>query len=467
MRGSAPRTHSRRPGGWLVPFVAAAVMAASVAVAPSVAAAGGDLDPSFGVGGRVAVLPFGSSRGGNGIAFQTDGKIVVAGAVPVNPEWTRQRFAVARFDVDGTLDPTFGDDGFVSTIFQPGTKCYEDAKAVVVQSDGRIVAAGLTSCSWVAGDDGPWAFALARYNVDGTPDPTFGDNGAVITNFGTPARHSAEVTALALEPDGKIVAAGRADGGFALARYETDGTLDTTFSDNGRVKTDFTPQFDYLNDIVVQPDGKIVAGGTGAVFMVDTDKLSPRTVLARYNIDGTLDESFGRDGKVTTWFRSGRCTGASESFGLALQPDGRIVEGGTAVCAAAYDVRWALARYLPNGRLDQTFGGDGRVVTIFRAKEGEADWMWGGVAIQTDGKIVAAGATGSADIHFTLARYRTRGRLDTTFGNDGRVRTRFGKRPRCASGAWTGLAIQPDGRIVAIGGGGCLSSFVMARFRPS
>ena len=198
MRGAAPRTHPRRPGGWLVPFVAAAVMAASVAVAPSVAAAGGDLDPSFGVGGRAAVLPFGSSRGGNGIAFQTDGKIVVAGAVPVNPDWTRQRFAVARFDVDGTLDPTFGGDGFESTIFQPGTKCYEDAKAVVVQSDGRIVAAGLTSCrSGWAGHDGPWAFALARYNVDGTPDPTFGDNGAVITNFGTPARHSAEVTALA------------------------------------------------------------------------------------------------------------------------------------------------------------------------------------------------------------------------------------------------------------------------------
>jgi uncharacterized delta-60 repeat protein len=444
-------------------------------------AAGGDLDPSFGVGGQITSLAFFGLGGGSPIAFQADGKIVVAGYVLPDPDSARERFAVARFGVDGTLDPTFGGDGIVTTIFRIGTKCYDGAKSVVVQSEQKIVAVGVSSCKRSEPGTGETdsSFALARYNSDGTLDTTFGDNGKVMTSFGDPARCNAQAEAAALEPDGRIVAAGVAhcvkaglDSRFVVARYDTDGTLDTSFSADGKVQTNFTSQYDKLADVVVQPDGKIVVGGTAAYWMVDIpDALEERAALARYNLDGTLDSTFGGgDGKVTTSFHSRLCGGSNESYGLAIQPDGKIVEGGSAGCAATVGdsphPRWAFVRYQPNGKLDPTFGGDGRVVTIFRA-EACGDWMYGGVAIQANGKIVAAGTTGCTTLRFTLARYRTTGRLDSAFGSGGKVQTSFGTGPGCASGTWWGLAIQADQKIVASGGGGCLSSFVMARFLPS
>lgn len=441
-------------------------------------AAGGDLDPSFGVGG-LATISTGFVEGlgsASRIAFQADGKIVVAGYLWSDPE---EEFAVARFDVDGSLDPTFAGDGTASTIFRTGDDCYEQARAVLVQSDRKIVAVGVSSCKRPEPDMGAdGLFVLARYNVDGTPDDTFGDNGTVMTSFGDPADCHAQAEAAALQPDGKIVAAGTAgcrkadiDSRFAIARYSTDGALDPSFGDDGMVKTNFTRQMDKLTDVAIQPDAKIVAGGTAAYWIVEIpDALESRAALARYNLDGTLDSTFGGDGKVTTSFHSRRCPGSNESYGLAIQPDGKIVEGGSAACSAtAGDVphpRWALARFRPNGTLDRTFGGDGRVVTIF-SDTTWGDWMSAGVAIQTNGRIVAAGSTARHATRFMLARYQTDGRLDASFGDDGQVRTSFGKDPRCSRGGWGGLAIQADRKIVASGGGGCLRSFVMARFLPS
>ena len=350
--------------------------------------AGGRLDPAFGVGGLVTGTAIFLQSGGDPVAFQADGKIVVAGYVLRAGD--REGFAVARFDIDGTLDPTFAGDGTVSTSFRTGKGCDGVARSVVVQSDGKIVAAGRSSCKR------SMSFALARYRGDGSLDPTFGGDGTVMTSFGDPAYCNAQAQAAALEPDGKIVAAGVAactkGGGlgdeahFAIARYDPDGTLDASFSHDGMVRTRFTPQVDILTDVAVQPDGKIVAAGTAAYWIVEIpDALEERAALARYDLDGTLDKTFGGgDGKVMTSFHSPRCGGSNESYGLALQPDGKIVEGGSAGCAATVGgsphPRWALARFGPNGRLDPTFGGDGRVVTIFAAEEG-GDWMWGGIAI--------------------------------------------------------------------------------------
>jgi uncharacterized delta-60 repeat protein len=434
-------------------------------------AAGGDLDLSFGVRGRVTTTEFYEGLGSAGaIAFQADGKIVVAGYLWSDPE---EEFAVARFDVDGSLDPTFAGDGTASTIFRTGDDCYEQARSVLVQSDGKIVAVGVSYCKRPE----PGLFVLARYNLDGTPDTTFGDDGTVMTSFGDPAECHAQAEAAALQPDGKIVVAGTGgctqagiDPRFAIARYETDGALDPSFSDDGMVMTNFTSQYDKLTDVAIQPDGKLVAGGTAAYWMVETDVLESRAALARYNLDGTLDSTFGRDGKVTTSFHSRRCPGSNESYDLEIQPDGKIVQGGSAACAASAGdpphPRWVLSRYRPNGTRDRTFGRNGRVVTIF------SDTTWGdgmsaGIAIQANGRIVAAGSTARHASRFMLVRYRADGRLDPRFGDDGRAQTVFGTGPGCASGGWGGLAIQADRKIVATGGGGCFRSFVMARFLSS
>jgi uncharacterized delta-60 repeat protein len=439
-------------------------------------AAGGDLDPSFGDRGLVTTTEFYEGLGSAGaIALQPDGKIVVAGYLWSDPE---MEFAVARFDVDGGLDPTFAGDGTASTIFSTGEDCYEEARSVLVQSDGKIVAVGVSSCKWSEPDrEASGLFLLARYNVDGTPDGTFGENGTVMTSFGDPADCSARAEAAALQPDGKIVVAGTGgctqagiDDRFAIARYDTDGALDPGFSDDGMVMTNFTIQYDKLTDVDVQPDGKIVAGGTAAYWMVETDMLESRAALARYNPDGTLDDTFGRNGKVKTSFHSRRCPGANESYDLEIQPDGRIVQGGSAACAAsAGDLphpRWALSRYRPNGTLDRTFGRNGRVVSIF-SDATWGDWMSAGIEIQANGRIVAGGSTARHASRFMLVRYRADGRLDPRFGDDGRVQTVFGTGPGCASGGWGGLAIRSDRKIVATGGGGCFRSFVMARFLPS
>lgn len=439
-------------------------------------AAGGELDPSFGDGGLVTTTEFYEGLGSAGaIAFQADGKIVVAGYL-----WseTEQEFAVARFDVDGGLDPTFAGDGTASTIFRTGEGCYEEARSVLVQSDGKVVAVGVSSCRRPEPDMGAdGLFALARYNVDGTPDTTFGDDGTVMTSFGDPEDCYARADAAAIQPDDRIVAAGTAscaqagiDPRFAVARYDSDGALDPSFSDDGMVMTNFTIQYDKLTDVAMQPDGKIVAGGTAAYWMVETDVLESRAALARYNPDGTLDDTFGRNGKVKTSFDSRRCPGSNESYDLEIQPDGRIVQGGSAACAAsAGDLphpRWSLSRYRPNGTLDRTFGRNGRVVSIF-SDTTWGDWMSAGIAIQANGRIVAAGSTARHASRFMLVRYRADGRLDPRFGDDGQVRTVFGPGPGCASGGWGGLAIQPDRKILTTGGGGCEKSFVMARFLPS
>jgi uncharacterized delta-60 repeat protein len=192
--------------------------------------------------------------------------------------------------------------------------------------------------------------------------------------------------ALVQQADGKLVAAGRTDTAtgtdFGLARYNPDGTLDASFGAGGVVTTDIGGGDDFAHALAVQADGKLVAAGvaptqTGSSF-----------ALVRYNPDGTLDASFGTGGMVTTDFNGG-------ANALIVQVDGRLVAAGQA------GEDFGLARYHPNGTLDSTFGTGGTVTTDFA---GSSDAAFA-LAVQADGKLVAAGGTGSA---FALARYRTR-----------------------------------------------------------
>jgi uncharacterized delta-60 repeat protein len=339
--------------------------------------------------------------------------------------------------VAGDLDPTFSGDGTVTTGF-PGSAA---ASGVAVQADGKIVAAGRASDSTT----GDTRFAVARYRLNGGLDPGFGGDGKVTTAF---AGGFAEAQGVALQQDGKIVAAGSETQGFALARYKTDGTLDLTFGRDGKVTTGFAAGA-FANAVAVQADGKILA--VGAANLASGDLLF---ALARYRPNGTLDPTFSGDGRVTTAFPGGLAVASD----LALQQDGKIVVAGSASDPTTFMPRFALARYRTDGALDPTFSGDGRVITGFPGDFAEVF----GVALQQNGKIVAAGDTrpGSFNFQFALARYRPDGTLDPTFSGDGRATTAF------AAGESAGasdLGIQADGKIVAAGTV-LLESEIQARF---
>lgn len=317
--------------------------------------ADGSLDTAFGDGGEVITDFTEGEDLAQAVALQPDGKIVVVGRTG-EPDGGCCWFTVARYDANGSLDPSFGDEGWVRADF--GDNGASDAQAVVVQSDGKIVAAGQSG-----GD-----FAVVRYEADGDPDTDFGEDGQVLTAFaGGAYGHD-----MALQSDGRIVVAGNAGSpsiDFALARYDTDGSLDTSFGGDGRVTTPLNGD-DSARAVVVQPDGRIVAAGFS----------NYDSALTRYNTDGSLDPGFGTGGRVTTDFNGT----VDRAFDLALQPDGRIVTGGLS------NADFAVVRYQANGALDTGFGGGGRASTDFLGYFDEAH----AVAVQPDGKIVVFGSSG-------------------------------------------------------------------------
>jgi uncharacterized delta-60 repeat protein len=352
----------------------------------------GTLDTSFSGYGKVTTDFSGGTDGGEAVALQSDGKIVVAGFG--YQAGTDFDFALARYDSDGTLDTSFGSDGKVTTDFS-GRR--DEARAMALQSDGKIVVAGWSN-QVGSGDD----FALARYNSDGslddgtaadsTPADSFGSLGKVTTDF---SAYNDLAYAVALQSDGKIVVAGYdgqpATDDFGLARYNSDGTLDTSFSGDGKVTADFSGASGRAWAVAMQSDGKIVVAG-------HVQSPGWDFALARYNSDGTLDNSLGGDGKVTTDFSGS--TDLAQS--VALQSDGKIVVAGYGYQAGTgYD--FALARYNSDGTLDTSFSGDGKVTDDFSGGTDGAE----AVALQSDGKIVVAGYAYQAgtDFDFALARY--------------------------------------------------------------
>uniref|UniRef100_A0AAU2K1G8 Calcium-binding protein n=1 Tax=Streptomyces sp. NBC_00049 TaxID=2903617 RepID=A0AAU2K1G8_9ACTN len=406
-----PRRGGRqRATGWSV--TAAAVASTLVLCCPGLAqAASGDLDTSFDTDGKVTTDFGGAFDRAAGVAVQPDGKIVTAGIGGSGGD-----FALTRYNTDGTLDTSFDTDGKVTTDF---IGAFDQAFDLVLQADGKIVAAG--------GSGGD--FTLARYNADGSLDTSFDTDGKVTTDVTGSVDQAFSV---ALQADGKIVAAGRGDSDFGLARYNADGSLDTSFDTDGKVTTDFTGSFDQAFSVAVQADGKIVAAGRG-----DSD-----FGLARYNADGSLDTSFDTDGKVTTDFTGG----ADQAFSVALQADGKIVAAG------GRSGDFALARYNADGSLDTSFDTDGQLTTDFT----DPNDLASAVVVQPDGRIVAAG---QSDRDFALARYNANGSPDTSFDTDGQLITDF---TGASDGAFA-VALQSDGKIVAAGRSD--TDFALARYQ--
>ena len=357
---------------------------------------------------------------------------------------------------DGDLDPLFGSGGMVMTDLGKST---DIAKAVAIQADGKSVVVGTT---YKNNDFSDEDFVVTRYNTDGMLDNTFGNRGKVRTDFPGLA---AVPSSVVIQPDGKIVVAGGAFplftflGNFKVARYNPNGSLDTSFGDGGIVTTIF-PAGSYASDVALQSDGKIIAAGTVFVDFIIGESSDTDFALARYNPDGTPDATFGNNGQVTTDFLGFE----DDAFSVLIQPDGKIVAVGSANDPATfYD--FAAARYLSNGTIDTTFGVAGKVRTDFGDQNFDRARS---AALQPDGRIVAAGfaiSHGGGVQNFAVARYTSNGVLDTTFSRDGRTQIDFGT---CCQSA-TKVLLQSDGKIIAVGGASGESSdddFLLARLSP-
>lgn len=416
-------------------------------------AAAGDLDPTFGTGGMVTTDISRSTDIANAVAVQADGKSVVVGTTYKNNDYSSEDFVVTRYNTDGTLDSTFGRGGKVRTDF-PGLAAVPSS--VVIQTDGKIVVAG--------GAFPLFTFAgnikVVRYNSNGSLDTSFGVGGIVTTNF----PQGSYAFDVALQTDGKIIAAGTvfvafnpgesSNTDFALARYNQDGTPDASFGNGGQVSTDFVGFEDDAFSVLIQSDGKIVAVGSAN---------DPATfydfAAARYLSNGTIDTTFGVAGKVRTDFGDQNFDRARSA---ALQSDGKIVAAGFAISHGGGVQNFAVARYTATGILDTTFNRVGKTQIDF----GNCCQFANKVLLQSDGKIITVGGSNgeSGDDDFLLARLSSRGSLDNTFGIGGEVRTSFGD----LNGGANGAALQSDGKIVAVGFQATFSNqfanFALARY---
>jgi uncharacterized delta-60 repeat protein len=356
--------------------------------------ANGTLDDTFGTKGRVTLDFPGLAAVASSVVVQRDGKIVVGGgAFPMFV--FLGNFKIARFNPDGTLDASFGQAGIVTSTF-PGQGSF--ASALALQPDGRIIAAGTDYVNFSGDSSSNTDFALARYNTDGSPDPSFGGTGQVTTDFNG---FNDDAFSVLVQPDGRIVAVGSALSqltfyDFAAARYLANGALDASFGSGGKVTTDFGDQgMDQARSAVLQPDGRIVAAG----MAVSLDGASSNFAVARYKANGAIDKTFSGDGRMQIDF--GSCCQSAHS--VLLQRDGRIVVVGYPDSESS-DSDFTLARLNPNGSLDSSFGNGGRVRTSFGDLNGGAN----GATLQADGKIVAAGfqATNTPkSAQFAVARY--------------------------------------------------------------
>jgi uncharacterized delta-60 repeat protein len=459
----------------------------------SVPAAAGSLDPTFGTGGRVTTdfqLRRPSSDEGRSVAVQPDGKVVVLGST--GQSGTGRDFAVLRYLPTGTLDPSFGSGGKVIVPFGPGA----DTGSGVVLQGGKILVVGSSYQGGATGYD----FAVARLNSDGSLDTSFGSGGKRFIDFGSLNDRGQGMT---LQGD-KIVVVGTttqaATGDdFAIARLNSDGSLDGAFGTGGLKTIDFlsSKQQDTALAVAIQGDKIVVAGSSNVPYFRESASVFS---AARLNGDGSFDTSFGNgsgriamspefmpgfcksvvilsdkillggagdptyhsialtrlvsNGEVDTTFGSGGRTVYNYGPGLYEGEVGPIAMQGdkiVAVCSTAQGgtrgIDFGVARFNANGSLDTSFGSAGRRTISF---DTGSEYAWS-VAVQPDGKIVAAGYSDNAEGDFAVARLTSNGSLDPTFSSDGKDVTDIGRSADELVDGSQSVAVQPDGKIVVLG----------------
>jgi uncharacterized delta-60 repeat protein len=402
--------------------------------------ADGSLDRTFNASGIISVRAPDQSFA-NALAIQADGKIVVVGAVSSLASGGVE-FYVERINADGSPDTAFGSGGALTTRI---AGLDAEARAVVVQPDGKLVVAGTAYGSGSVHDQ----FGLARYNADGSLDSSFGISGTIVTPV---SPGGSEARGLAIQADGKILAAGTAfasgamDDHFALARYNADGSPDFGFGSGGVTTADFgalvdpthPAPFDRATGVALQSDGKILVVGTSGGMSTDF-------AIARHNPDGSLDPTFGLLGRAMIGLGGG-----AQAFAVGVEPDGHIVLAGSGGASAGGEP-FVIARQNSDGSRDTSFGSAGQVTANFEGGTSGARAL----VVQPDGMIVVGGSgygptptgTDVPEGGFALHRWRADGTADAGFGFGGRVLTTLGD----AGSTINGLGLQPDGRIVAAG----------------
>ena len=400
-----------------------------------------------------------NEENGNSVIVQPDGKIIAAGETdPFNGIWS-----LVRYNVDGTRDTSFGTDG-VSNV--PN---HIFVNAIALRKDGKIISAGsVIDLFTIRGDqdyftytdsghtNAPFTavavlpnnrivatsgdgnnFTVQRFTNLGKDDSTFNGTGIQVTDFGgTDAPNS-----IVIQPDQKIVVAGSTTTGatqnFALARYTTSGSVDSSFNDSGKIVTPFDTSASYAASVAIDSVGKVIAFGTAT-------SLSGITYLAaaRYNTDGSTDNSLSTSGKIMEALKQGNTV----FYATAVQADGKPVSAGYAWNGTNND--FALERFNLDGTPDNTFNGTGKVFLDFASGDDRAT----SVVIQTDGKIVVGGSSNGI---LTIVRYNTNGTIDATFNGIGTKITGI------SSGGTAKLALETGGRIIA-GSGSTISAYTNA-----
>jgi uncharacterized delta-60 repeat protein len=401
----------------------------AAALALTAYAANGDLDPTFDTDG-IVITDFDVANHDQiqGLAIDGSDRIIAAG---FRGSATNGNFAIARYNADGSLDTTFDTDGLVEQAF---SATGDVGNAVAIDSNGKIVVAGT-----VAGRFGNSEIGVARFNADGSLDTTFDTDGLVTTDIGA----IDQGYAMAVQADDKIVVAGAVDNVITVIRYNTDGSLDTTFDTDG-IASGAAAQT--ARAMAIDGSGNIVVAGYTA------NTASADFILQRFTPAGALDTTFDADGTVTTDF------GASKDLAYSVVVDG----SGRIVAAGHSGGSFAIARYTSSGALDTTFDTDGLVTTDASAGN---DIVYG-LAIDGAGKIVAGGIFTS---NFGIARYNEDGSLDTTFTPTGLTQADV------AGGSMQdhAYAMMLDGNGFIVAGGRAFSSttnkynFALARFQAS
>lgn len=362
------------------------------------------LNPAFGTNGVVST-PMGTVTSViRSMAIQVDGKIVTAGS---GSNGISNEFALVRYTSTGSVDNSFNGNGKVTTSFGNQSEVF----SIAIQIDGKIVAGGYMY------NDSTIQFALARYNTDGTLDDNFGNNGKITTAIGNV---DDEIKSISIQADGKILAVGYSNASIdnndylpqiAVARYNINGSLDSSF-DNDGILTTSLGTYDVAYSSAIQTDGKIIVIGTHSSGM------NYQFLIVRYNIDGSLDSTFDNDGILTTAISSYY----DVAYAVKIDNNGKIIVAGTAALGNNYDsYGFVIARYNADGSLDGTFDNDGKVITSLNSFYD----IHASVKIDKDGRILlAAGVTTDGNDHdINLLRYNNNGSADSTFDGDGKLIT--------------------------------------------